>query len=407
MNLLRAIPPLAVLTVSSAICYWIFWSEPEPRKFPQRESLPKVSVERLQPESYQVWLGSQGTVQARTESALISEARGKIIAISPSFRAGGFFEEGDVLLEIDPRDYQTAVVSAKAELARAKLALAEEKANAEQAFVDWRRLNPNEEPPDLVVRKPQLDQAKANEASAQARLDNAELNLERTRIVAPYAGRILSKNVDIGQFVTSGNALAQIYAVDYAEIRLPLSERELGYIDLQESYRGETVDESNQPIVKLTTTVGKDVVEWEGRVVQAEGAFDTRSRQLFMVAQVDNPYGKRADGRPPLKVGSFVQAKIKGALLENVFVIPRKFYRKNEYVVIIDEDNQLRRKSIEVEWSDEDSLVVSGGLKTGERMCLTPLSFPAEGMRVAVVQEDGIDIASESSGPRNDNEAIR
>lgn len=366
-----------------------------------------MSVERLQPESYQVWLGSQGTVQARTESALISEARGKIISISPSFRAGGFFEEGDVLLEIDPRDYQTAVVSAKAELARAKLALAEEEANSEQALVDWRRLNPNEEPPDLVVRKPQLDQAKANEASAQARLDNAELNLERTRIAAPYAGRILSKNVDIGQFVTSGNALAQIYAVDYAEIRLPLSERELGYIDLQESYRGETVDKSNQPIVKLTTTVGKDVVEWEGRVVQAEGAFDTRSRQLFLVAQVDDPYGKRPDGRPPLKVGSFVQAKIKGALLENVFVIPRKYYRKNEYVVIIDEDNKLRRKSIEVEWSDEDSLVVSGGLKAGERMCLTPLSFPAEGMRVAVVQEDGIDIASESSGQRNDNEAIR
>lgn len=364
-------------------------------------------MERLQPGSYQVWLGSQGTVQARTESALISEARGKIISISPSFRAGGFFEEGDVLLEIDPRDYQTAVVSAKAELARAKLALAEEEANSEQALVDWRRLNPNEEPPDLVVRKPQLDQAKANEASAQARLDNAELNLERTRIAAPYAGRILSKNVDIGQFVTSGNALAQIYAVDYAEIRLPLSERELGYIDLQESYRGETVDKSNQPIVKLTTTVGKDVVEWEGRVVQAEGAFDTRSRQLFLVAQVDDPYGKRPDGRPPLKVGSFVQAKIKGVLLENVFVMPRKYYRKNEYVVIIDEDNQLRRRSIEVEWSDEDSLVVSGGLKAGERMCLTPLSFPAEGMRVAVVQEDGIDIASESSGQRNDNEAIR
>ena len=117
MKFLRILPPLGVLGAAAAICYWIFWSEPEPRKFPQRESLPKVSVERLMPESYQVWLDSQGTVQARTESALISEARGKVISVSPSFRAGGFFEEGEILLEIDPRDYGTAVVVAKAELA--------------------------------------------------------------------------------------------------------------------------------------------------------------------------------------------------------------------------------------------------------------------------------------------------
>lgn len=394
MNFLRILPPLGVLAVAAGICYWIFWSEPEPRKFPQRESLPKVSVERLETESYQVWLNSQGTVQARTESALISEARGKVISVSPSFRAGGFFEEGEILLEIDPRDYETAIIVARAELARAKLALLEEEASAAQARVDWTRLNPDEEAPDLVSRKPQLEQAHANTASAQARLANAELNLERTRIAAPYAGRILSKNVDIGQFVSTGNTLAQIYAVDYAEIRLPLSERELGYIDLPESYRGETDREAHQPLVSLTTTIGKTTTEWQGRIVRAEGAFDTRSRQLFVVAQVEDPYGKRPDGRPPLKVGSFVQAKIKGKVLEDVFVIPRKFYRKNEYIVIIDENNQLRRRSIEVEWSDEQNLVISGGLKAGERICLTPLSFPSEGMKVAIVKEDGVDVAA-------------
>ena len=395
MNFLRILPPLGVLAVSAGICYWIFWSEPEPRKFSQRESLPKVSVERLEPESYQVWLDSQGTVQARTESSLISEARGKVISISPSFRAGGFFEEGEILLEIDPRDYSTAVVTAKADLARAKLALFEEQANAEQASVDWKRLNPNEEPPALVSRKPQLEEARANADSAQARLENAEVNLERTRIAAPYAGRILSKNVDIGQFVSSGSALAEIYSVDYAEIRLPLSERELGYIDLPESYRGESDEKARHPLTLLTTTAGKTKIEWQGRVLRAEGAFDTRSRQLFVVAQVDNPYGKRPDGRPPLKVGSFVQAKIKGKLLENVFVIPRKFYRKNEYIVIIDENDQLRRRAIEVEWSDEENLVISSGLSAYERMCLTPLSFPSEGMKVAIVQEDGVDIAKD------------
>ncbi len=407
MSFLRILPPLAVLGVSAGVCYWLFWSEPEPRKFPKKETLSEVSVERLEPVSYQVWLYSQGTVQARTESALISEARGKVMSVSPSFRAGGFFEEGDVLLEIDPRDYETAVVVTEAGLAQAKLNLVEEEASAEQARVDWERLNPNEEPPDLVSRKPQLDEAKANTAAAAARLANAKLNLERTRITAPYAGRILSKEVDIGQFVSAGNVLAQIYAVDYAEIRLPLSEKELGYIDIPESYRGETTQSSDYPQAAFTTTVGSAMIEWQGRVISAEGAFDTRSRQLFLVAQVDDPYGKRADGRPPLKVGSFVQARIEGKILENVFVIPRKLYRKNEYVVIINQDNRLERRAIEVEWSDEESLVVRAGLRAGERVCLTPLSFPSEGMKVAVVMENGINVAGGDPPKNPEGKAIR
>lgn len=394
MSFLRILPPIAVLAVTAGICYWIFWSEPEPRKFPRKETLPQVSVYRLVPEDYQVWLYSQGTVKARTESSLISEARGKVISISSSFRAGGFFEEGEVLLEIDPRDYETAVVTSKAELARAKLALAEELASAEQARTDWDRLHPEVEPPELVSREPQLEQARANTAAAEARLNNAVLNLERTRISAPYAGRILSKNVDIGQFVNSGSVLAEIYAVDYAEIRLPLSELELGYIDIPENYRGGATADTDLPSVFLKTTIGKTETEWKGRLVRAEGAFDVQSRQLFFVAQVDDPYGKREDGRPPLKVGSFVQARIEGKVLKDVFILPRKLYRKNEYVVIIDDEGILHRRSIDVEWSDTENLIVRSGLKEGDRVCLTPLSFPSEGMRVAVVSENGIDVAS-------------
>jgi multidrug efflux pump subunit AcrA (membrane-fusion protein) len=112
---------------------------------------------------------------------------------------------------------------------------------------------------------------------------------------------------------------------------------------------------------------------------------------LFFVTQVVDPYRKQGDGRPPLKVGSFVQAKIEGKVLENMIVIPREMYRKNEYVVVIEQDGTLRIKSIEIEWSDEESLVVSSGLSPGDRVCLTHLSFPSEGMKVAVVFEDGID----------------
>jgi len=400
------LPPLVVLAVSAGICYWIFWSEPPPRKFPQQETLPEVSVYSLEPVDYQVWLQSQGTVQARTESSLISEVRGKVVNVAPAFRTGEFFEKGETLLEIDKRDYETAVITAEATLARARLALAEEEANAAQARTDWGRLNPGIEPPELVSREPQLAQARADVASAEARVENARLNLERTTITAPYAGRILEKRVDIGQFVNSGSALAEIYAVDYAEIRLPLSEREIGFIDVPELYRDDSSLARSMPKVALTTTIGNETLEWSGRIVRAEGAFDVQSRQLFFVAQVDDPYRKQGDGRPPLKVGSFVQAKIEGKVLENVIVIPRDLYRKNEYVVVIEEDGTLRRKSIEIEWSDEESLVVSSGLNPGDRVCLTHLSFPSEGMKVAVVFEDGIDVADRSMPESGDAEQV-
>lgn len=397
MKFLRALPPLAVLAATFGICYWLFWSEPEPRQYEPFESAPKVDVNVLEPQSYQVWLKSQGTVQARTESSLISQVRGNVIFISPSFRPGGFFEEGEVLLKIDPRDYETEVTISEAQLAQAVLRLSEERAGADQAYADWKRLNLGEEPSDLVLRIPQLKQAEAEVASAQARVDLNKLNLERTVVRAPYAGRVLFNNVDVGQYVSAGNNLARIYAVDYAEIRLPLSERQLAYIDLPELYRGETDVSIEGSEVVLTWSVGNKSYDWQGRIVRAEGAVDTRSRQLFVVAQVNNPYAKRDDGKPPFKVGSFVQARIQGKLLEEVFVIPRELYRKNEYVLIIDENDKLRRREIFIEWGDEKNLVVSDGLRAGERICLTPMNFPVEGMTVAVVSENGIPVEAEKT----------
>ena len=388
MKMLRILPPVAVLITTFGICFLLFWTEPEPEKSPQREKLLQVSVSPLGRISYQVWLKTQGTVEARTESTLVSEVRGKIMRVSDSIRAGGFFQEGEVLLEIDSRDYETVVAEAEANVAQAELALAREEANVEQARLDWERLQPNVEASDLVLRKPQLKQARTDVAWAEARRANAKLNLERTRITAPFAGRILSKNVDIGQYVGTGNVLARIYAVDFAEIRLPLSERQLAYVDIPELYVGESAQRPSGPEVSLVSTHGAESFVWLGRIVRAEGALDRRSRQLFVIAQVDNPYGRQDDGRPPLKVGTFVEATIEGRVLQDVYVIPRKYYRKNEYVLTVDRNDKLRLRSIDVEWGDEESLAVRSGLEAGDRLCLTPLSFPVDGVSVSVVSRD-------------------
>lgn len=383
--MLRIIPPFVVLGIAFAICYVLFLTEPEPGKMPQRESIPEVVVESLRPVSYQVMLKTQGSVQARTESTLISEVRGTVNSVAPAFQTGGFFEEGDLLLEIDSRNYVADTAVADASVAQAELKYAEEVARAKQAEVEWTRLNPDTKPSDLVLRLPQVRQAEADIVSARARLENARLNLERTRITAPYAGRLLSKEVDVGQYVSTGSELARIYAVDYAEIRLPLSERQLGFLDMPAAYRGVSKVAVDFPEVTLESSIGGNVYEWSGRLVRAEGAFDASSRQLFVVAQIDNPYAQRADGQPPLKVGSFVQAIIEGTVLENVFVIPRELYRKNEYLVIIGKDDRLQRRAIDIVWSDEDSLVVRSGVEAGERIAITALRFPSEGMKVKPV----------------------
>jgi RND family efflux transporter MFP subunit len=196
-----------------------------------------VETQLVTPRNYRIRLESYGTVQPRTQSMLVAQVNGQIVSVNPNVRDGGFFEEGDVLATIDSRDYEANVRIAAATLMDARQVLAEADARTTQAEEDWERLGNSGDAPDLVLRLPQLEAAKARVTSAESALQKAELNLERTRIVAPFAGRILRKLVDVGQVVSPNTQLAEIYATDYVEIRLPLRNRDLAFIDLPESYR--------------------------------------------------------------------------------------------------------------------------------------------------------------------------
>ncbi len=384
MKFLRYFLPFAILAGCGFFTWHLLSSRPEPHKWNTQPFEPEVEVSKLELQDYQIILRSQGIIEARTQSELIPEVRGRIISVSSSFRAGGFFEKGELLVEIDASDYETALVVADAALAQMELRYAEEKVRAERAALDWKRLGNEEEAPELVLRRPQMRQAEANLASAQARVKGARLNLERTKIVAPYAGRIRAKNVDVGQFVSPGNRLATLYAIDFAEIRLPLSETQLGFIDLPESYRDSEADPKFNKEVGLVVKTGEMESEWTGRLVRAEGAFDQKSRQLYVVTQIPNPYGSTADGRPPLKVGSFAVAHIPGTLLKDVFVMPRRLYRESDYIIIIDEEDRLVRRHVTPIWADENNIVVRNELKVGERLCLTPVKYATTGMKVRI-----------------------
>lgn len=383
-RLARISLPILILAVCVAAGMLLIKTAPKAERRAPEPSLPVVEVIRVEPQAYGVTLHTQGTVSPRTQSSLIAEVSGRVEKVADELRSGGFFEPGQLLLQIDPRDYENAVTIARSELAQAKLDLQEEIARGEQAREDWQRLGLSGEPDKLALRKPQLASARAKVAAAEARLSQAATDLQRTRIEAPYAGRVLEKNVDIGQYVTPGTVLSRIYAVDYVEIRLPLSNSQLQYIDLPESYRDTDIAPAPVP-ASINARIGGHTYTWQGRIVRTEGDIDTDTRQWFVVAQVDDPYARR-DGRPPLKVGQFVTADIEGTRLEDVYVLPRAALRPDDQVLAVTPERTLSRLPVELLWGTDEQVVVRG-LDSGDEIVVSSAPFAVDGTRVRVAGE--------------------
>lgn len=385
-RLIRLSLPLIILVGGIIVFQMLTRSAPQA----ERRSMPvppvEVEVVKLMPADYTVMLRSQGTVSARTSGTLIPEVGGRIVSVSPDFREGGFFSEGDVLIEIDDSNYRTAVSLAEANLAEAEVRLAEEQARAIQARIDWERLGGGEVPSDLVLREPQLALARASVAAAQARLEEANRDLERTRIVAPYEGRVLRQFADIGQVVGTNSVVAEIYATDYAEIRLPLTNRQYSFLNIPAMVRGEDREHLSIPVT-LFASFGSERYSWEGKIVRVEGTIDTSSRQIFVVAQVDDPNGPiHAE---PLKVGLFVDAEIQGRTIDQVYTLPRTALREGRFVVTVDESNQVQRVPIDTIWATEDLVVFDEpAITPGTLASVTPLAFAVDGMAVRPVGKD-------------------
>jgi len=384
--------PIVVLGVCVAAGVLLIQTAPTAERRAPTPSLPLVEVLQVAPQSYAVTLESQGTVSPRTQTSVVAEVSGRVVSVADALRSGGFFEPGEEMLRIDPRDYENAVTIARAELAQARLELREEQARGEQAKQDWERLGLAGDPEQLALRRPQLDNVRAKVAAAEARLAQARVDLERTRIQSPYAARVLDKSVDVGQYVAPGTTLARVYAVDYVEVRLPLSNRQLRHIDLPESYRDSETRPEDIP-VRINAEVGGRVHAWQGRVVRTEGDIDTETRQWFVVAQVDDPYARR-EGRPPLKVGQFVTAEIQGRRLTDAYVLPRAALRPGDEVVAVTPDRVVDRRPVEVLWETRGEVVVRG-LEPGDEIIVSEGAFAVEGTRVRV---DGEEPAAAGAG---------
>jgi len=332
---------------------------------------------------------SQGTVRPRTQTNLVAQVSGIVVSVSNSFVAGGFFRAGEVLLEIDPSDYQTALKRSEAALASRKAKLAEETSRSEQAIKDWRNLGRAGDPPDLVMRKPQLADAMANVLAAEADVDKARRDLQRTKISVPYDGLLRERKVDIGQYVTPGTQLGISFAVDTAEIRLPLAANDLAFLNLPASTDTNVED---YPEVSLTAGTGGVTQTWKARLIRTEGVLDESSRVLYVVASVVDPYGFLGQSpQDELRMGTFVRAAINGRYVDNVIVLPRYVLRNDNTVLVANSERELEVREVQVARAEARQVYITDGVSNGELVVTTTLDAPIPGTRLVLRGEEPAD----------------
>ena len=253
---------LIIVSVVLVIALVVFQKSQSAERKPDVSKAVLVDTIEAEIVSLNFTVNSQGTVRPRTETTVVAEVSGKIVSVAPEFVAGGFFHQGEMLLQIDPSDYQTGLKRAEAALASRKAKLADETARSEQALKDWVNMGKSGQPSDLGLRKPQLADAQANVSAAEADVQKARRDLERTRITVPYDGLVRQKAVDIGQYVTPGTRLGVTFAVDTAEVSNAAISREATANEelksTEQEVKSETISEEKTVESAVVETINND-----------------------------------------------------------------------------------------------------------------------------------------------------
>jgi len=380
---------IALIAGSVALGSYLIKTKPEPRKRVRAPSIPVVEIMTPQPQSFTQKIGSSGSVEANRSTNIIAEVSGKVTQLTSAFQEGNYFKKGQQLLSIDNTNYKNAIIIASAEVSQRTLELKNEQNLANLAVRDFQLLGNNRRPNEIASRKPHIASALANLEAAKVRLQQARDDLNKTRVMAPYDGRLLSRNVDIGQYVTPGTQLGQVYSTDYVEVRLPLSLAEYEQLKLPDNFRNqESAKRENMPEVSFSARYGNKSYQWTGRVVRASPAMDARTRQISVIARIDDPFAKKTDSdAPPIKIGQFLQAEIIGTTLRDVYVIPTTATRQNREVMLYDE-GKLRVLPIDVLATDNDRLVIAeDSLPPLAKLIITPMPSAKDGMTVRLPGE--------------------
>lgn len=381
---LQILLPLLVLAGGAFVAQRILANKVQPKVVPPVFEGPLVRVVPVEPTALRIDVAAQGTVEPFRAVTVAPQVAGRVSSVADELRAGAFVAAGATLLTIEPTDFELQIVQRQADVARATLRLVQERAEAAAALRAWRELEGDRPAEPLVAREPQIRDAEQALAAAEAQLARARLDLERTRVRAPFAARVRTADAEVGQFVAVGTGVAELYDVAAVEIRLPIPSHDAAFLDLPSL---DAATDGPSPTVEIAVEFAGRRHLWQGRIVRTEGELDRRTRQWTLVARVDDPYARNGDGdRPPLTVGMFVQATITGRTFEGVVAVPRSALSATGEVWIVDQEQRLRRRTVQVLRLERERALVQSGLAAGERVLSSRLDAPQEGMPVRAVE---------------------
>ncbi|WP_313904106.1 efflux RND transporter periplasmic adaptor subunit [Thalassotalea sp. PS06] len=375
MKIKRIMLPIVIIVAGVGSLMGLSSMREPPEEKPQEEVVPIVAVKDVTLGSLSLDVSSYGVMLPKYETQLIAQVSGQIVELSDTFVRGGFVEKGQLLAQIDPSDYEAALVDAEANLASAQAALELEKAQGKVAEREWQRIK-DTSPTELSLRKPQLAQEMARVKAAEAAVKRARRNLDRTKIIAPYHALISDRTVGLGAVVGMGNPMGTIMSVDTGEIRLPVANNQLRF--LNEQGVGSTVN-------LMSDQVGKDS-SWQGTIVRSEGVIDNQSRMSYLVVEVNDPYGLKED-KTPLKFGTYLNATIEGIKISDAAIIPRHLVQDKK-IAIMNNNDELEYRAIKIMRQQGKSVVVNQGLHNGDRIITSAMDYPLPGMKLALLSDE-------------------
>lgn len=411
----QIILPIAILVVG-IIAYFGFSSlKTPPEVKAEVDNTPIVIVENIVVAPMILNVSSYGIVKPKYETSLVAQVYGEIVELSDVFVRGGFVKKGQLLARIDPNDYHAALIDAQANMASARAALEKEVAQGKVAEREWKLIT-DTSPTELSLRKPQLAQELARVKSAQASVLLAERNLQRTEIKAPYDAMIDNRMIGLGSFVSVGTQIGKLLGTAIAEVRLPVADNELQFL----------IDQGHNAKVKLVGSYAGKTVEWLANIARNEGVIDNKSRMTYLVAEIKNPYllkgilaeknvtvntnitNTNASNIVPLRFGAYVKAEILGVEIAHASILPR-YLVVDDKVAILDSDSKLHYATIELVRQQGANVVVSNGLIDGDRLIVSALDYPVDGMKLALVsdkkeQQDPVDKKTQVQVASTENE---
>lgn len=392
---IKTLLPIFIILVGALAAWQLMANSPKVERKAVDIQAPLVKTMKVSPQDIRIPIHTQGTVEPRTSISLAAEVSGKIVKTATQFAKGGFFRKGDVLVNIDAEEYRLAITRAEATVASAIQQVAKTEAEYKQKQEEYKHVSPDKIT-DFALRKPEYEEARAKLKAAKADLELAQLKLSRCEIRAPFDGRVTEKMADVGQYITPGMVIAGLYSTDRAEIRLPITHSQTQLLDIATLTRRD-VDQNALKVSIRGFYAGKQH-QWQGTIVRTDAKLDDRNRLLYLIAQVDDPYGFNAakmsehniaqteqqTERSILAAGMFVKADIPGRLIKNIFVIPRTAIRDQNTVWLLDESLKLTIRSVNVIHRDDANVYIDDGLRADEVIVTTPLEAVVDGMQLRI-----------------------